>query len=137
MLRRFVAAFGFVITAAGCGGGSASVTATEIDGVWVFSGPQPDHAKDGLFSGIPAVVGECLVLGKAIVIWRRSDLDEVATVVGAAKAKTSAEIDVSGGLWEDRKSTELPHLVDAIISDHCLTDEETIVWEAASPPIFD
>jgi hypothetical protein len=132
-----------LVMVAGCaddGSENTNVTATKVDGVWVFSGPTPSDAKGARFSGAPRIVGDCLMVGSGVVVWRSSDLRNVTSVVAEAKAESDIEVGVGGDLlrdWESKSSSRPPEMrVPAVIAEKCSIDDDTVVWEAATGPLL-
>jgi len=138
VLRTIVVSMLCATCAIGCADDPAGVTATKVDGVWIFSGPPPTDVRDALFSGVPAVVGDCLMIGSGIVVWQSTDLDAVPAVIAAARAGKTSKVNVGGDLlrdWESKSSSSAPPMrMPRVIREKCTTNDETVVWEAASGP---
>lgn len=140
--RGLTLAVGLVLV--GCGSESSDtsdgVQASSLHDVWVFSAPPPSDARAAELRGVPAVSGACLVIGTSIVVWRSTDVDQLARVVDLAKARTNNDVGVGGDLLRDWASQSSPGappmLVPEMIAKRCEVSDETAIWEAATAPVF-
>jgi ABC-type transport system substrate-binding protein len=95
------------------------VEAIQLDGVWTFE-HRPEVAMTALHSGAATIVDGCLVIDDLIIVWHADRIDEAKAAVAAAKAGSSARIQMGGGglsLSEGSTFSDLP----TAVTDVCPT----------------
>jgi hypothetical protein len=119
---------------------SGGLDAFEIDGVWVFVQPAAAASADGKpvktisldarASGPPRVIGKCLYVGDAVVVWTTAQVDTLPELVRAARAGVTTPVIVAGGGTDARESGD-NRLVPKEIRDRCAAES---VWYASGEP---
>jgi len=102
------------------------IRAYESDEVWLF-----EHASetgdDALHGGTPVIVGRCLYVDDAIVVWHAEGPDAAEAAVAAARAGTNVVLSIPGGGLSTAEGAD-PDDLPNIITERCDT---TAVWFAA------
>ncbi|MEA2001149.1 MAG: hypothetical protein U9N84_04605 [Actinomycetota bacterium] len=75
---------------------SGGITASQIDGVWVFQ-YEPETGMSALHSGVAEIVSGCLVIDGFIVIWPTASMEDAAAAVAAARTGANQQVMIGGG----------------------------------------
>jgi len=75
---------------------SSAIESSQVDGVWIFL-HQSTIDEEARFAGAAEVVNGCLRVGEQVVVWRKSDADQVRSLIESLKDQPSRAVVLGGG----------------------------------------
>lgn len=101
---------------------TSGVEPVEIDEVWVFQHNPAGGSDTALHSGVAEIKDGCLYVDDAVVVWRKSQIDQAENLIKEIRAGEQPDVRLGGGgISLDEGDTPIP----SVITDLCPT---RVVW---------